>query len=205
MVPTVELPPACPFTCQVTAESVVLATLAVRDRVAPQRMVLLAGMTLAVATLIWRGCAPVVEYPHDSLMMLEYGSRLAEGQRPHVDYYSAMGFMAYALTAVGIALVGPCGAALGLGYLLLCPILTLWAWWLASARLAALPALLFAAMAGLLLAAPHAIGLRPEGLQSFGVLLAKIRFQCLTAQGSLVGGIRNRGHVRPGTCVHNAP
>src|ERR1035437_5415603 len=122
------------------------------------RRVLLTGMTLAVATFIWRGCAPLVEYPHDSLMMLDYGSRLVEGQRPHADYYSPMGFMAYALTAVGIALVGPCGAALGLGYLLLCPILTLWSWWLASARLAALPALLFAAMAGLLLMAPFAIG-----------------------------------------------
>ena len=45
-VPTLELPPVCPFTCQVTAESVVLATLAVKDSVAPQRMVPPAGVTV---------------------------------------------------------------------------------------------------------------------------------------------------------------
>ena len=48
MVPALELPPACPFTCQATAESVVLATLAVKLRVAPQRMVLLAGASVTV-------------------------------------------------------------------------------------------------------------------------------------------------------------
>ena len=48
MVPTVEFPPACPFTCHVTAESVVLDTLAVKVRVAPQRMVLVAGVSVTV-------------------------------------------------------------------------------------------------------------------------------------------------------------
>ena len=42
------LPPACPLTCQFTAWSVVLATLAVRVRVAPQRMVRLAGVSVTV-------------------------------------------------------------------------------------------------------------------------------------------------------------
>src|ERR1039457_453564 len=46
--PTAELPPASPLTCQVTVRLLVLATLAVRARVAPQRMVLPLGVSVTV-------------------------------------------------------------------------------------------------------------------------------------------------------------
>ena len=50
--------PRCPLTSQITAELVVLASLAARDRVAPQRMVLLAGVSVTVTgepTQFWIG------------------------------------------------------------------------------------------------------------------------------------------------------
>lgn len=48
IVPVAELPPATPFTCQVTAEFDEPATLTLKDWVAPTRIVALAGVTVTV-------------------------------------------------------------------------------------------------------------------------------------------------------------
>ena len=77
------------------------------------------------------------------------------GQRPHVDFYSPLGAVPLLMTALGMAVAGPCGSALTYGYAIVLPLMTLAAWWIARRRLPALVALIFALLVGLTLVATH--------------------------------------------------
>jgi hypothetical protein len=94
----------------------------------------------------------------DSAFLLDGGWRLLHGQRPHTDFYSPFGAIPLLIVTLGMALRGASAAALSLGYAIVFPFVTLWAWWIARRRLSAVTALLFAAMAGFLLVATHRLG-----------------------------------------------
>jgi len=118
-------------------------------------LVLVAVVVITLGMLLSFGCSHQWSCAWDSAFLLDGGWRLVGGQRPHTDFYSPLGAVPLMVTAVGMLAAGPCGSALGYGYAMLFPAVTLVAWSLARRRLPALHALVFASMIGFTLVATH--------------------------------------------------
>lgn len=52
------------------------------------------------------GFMPTVAYGHDIFVSLDGGWRILNGQRPHLDFFTALGPIWYLLTAAGLKLSG---------------------------------------------------------------------------------------------------
>ena len=117
--------------------------------------VLLAVVVVTLGMLLSFGYSHQWSCAWDSAFLLDGGWRLVGGQRPHTDFYSPLGAAPLMLTAAGMVVGGPCGSALGYGYAMLFPLVTLLAWTLARRRLPAVAALIFASLVGFTLVATH--------------------------------------------------
>jgi hypothetical protein len=94
----------------------------------------------------------------DSAFLLDGGWRLLNGQRPHTDFSSPFGAVSLLVITLGMAVTRGSAAALSIGYAIVFPFITLWAWWISRRRLSAVNAFLFAGMAGLLTIGTHRLG-----------------------------------------------
>jgi hypothetical protein len=116
----------------------------------------LAAIVLATLGMLWSfGCSHQWSCAWDSAFLLDGGWRMLQGQRPHVDFYSPLGAVPLLVTALGMILAGPRGAALTYGYALVFPLVTLAAWCTARRRVPPLHALVFGSMVGFTLVATH--------------------------------------------------
>jgi len=112
------------------------------------------------ALLLAVGVTPANLFANDHTILLDGAWRILHGQRPHLDWYSPLGPLPYLLCAFGMVAVGPCASATACGNVLLFGVLSLWAWLIASSRLSAVTALLFAALVGAITIGTHPLGHR---------------------------------------------
>jgi len=128
------------------------------DRPGAYRLALVGLVAIVLVTLgmlFSFGCTHQWSCAWDSAFLLDGGWRLLAGQRPHVDFYSPLGAVPLLVTALGMLVAGPRGAALSYGPAIVFPFVTLAAWWIARRRLPALHALVFCSMVGFTLVATH--------------------------------------------------
>lgn len=104
----------------------------------------LAGTSVIVSL----GAAHQEEFGHDLGIFLDGAWRVLQGQRPHVDFHTPIGPLTPLLFAFAMKVATPTVNAIGYGIALLFPVLTMWAWWLASRRMPAPAALLFSLFVG---------------------------------------------------------
>ncbi|MFB3776800.1 MAG: hypothetical protein ACE141_04290 [Bryobacteraceae bacterium] len=101
---------------------------------------------------------------HDVLQFLDVAWRLLNGQRPHVDFYSPMGPLAYLFTAAGLALSGLRVEGMGLGNAMFGAAVGIWGYRLALSRMSHAAASLTGVFVVLLAAAPQPLGAGPASL-----------------------------------------
>ena len=113
-----------------------------------------------VILLIIAGPAPQRDCPADAILYLDGAIRIVCGQRPHVDFYSPLGFTSFVPAVLGIFVCGRDIAALACGVAVLLPPITLCAWAIARPRFPAFTTTLFAAFSGGLTIATFPLGFR---------------------------------------------
>ncbi len=86
---------------------------------------------------------------------------MLNGQRPHIDFYSHLGFLAYLPTGIGLWLSGGTAWGLGYGQSLIALLLGIWAFLLGRKRLADVPLTLMCITVVLMAVAPFALGFSP--------------------------------------------
>jgi hypothetical protein len=122
---------------------------------------LVLAMLLICALRAWIGLTGMQVFSHDAFMPLDGAWRLLNGQRPHIDFYSYIGVLAYLPTAAGLLLSHGGAQGFGYGQALTGGLLGLWAFLLARRRLSGLAAVLFCLAVVLLCTAPYALGYSP--------------------------------------------
>jgi len=119
-------------------------------------LIVIAAICLARAC--YRGL-PIVTGAIDLTVALDGGWRVLNGQRPHVDYYSALGPISQFITAFGLALANHAVRGLNYASAILGFLISLWSLAIARSRMAppweALTGIFFA----LLIVAPAPLGL----------------------------------------------
>ncbi len=109
------------------------------------------------------GLTGTQNYSHDAFMLLDGAWRMMNGQLPHRDFYSHLGVLTYAPTAVGLWISG--GSATGYGYAQAFVGLTLgfWSYWLGRRYLQDVPACLLCVAVVLLAISTSQLG-DPPGM-----------------------------------------
>ncbi len=125
------------------------------------RLALLAVIVSLCAIRAYVGLIGTRDFSHDAFMLLDGAWRMLNGQRPHIDFYSHLGFLTYLPTEIGLRISR--GAAWGLGYgqALAGLLLGLWAFLLGRRRLADVPLVLMCISVVLMAIAPFALGFSP--------------------------------------------
>ena len=118
-------------------------------------------MLSVCALRAWIGLSGMQTFCHDAFMPLDGAWRLLNGQRPHIDFYSYIGVLAYAPTAAGLLLSHGGAQGFGYGQALAGGMLGVWTFLLARKRLPGVPAVLFCLAMVLLCTAPFAMGYSP--------------------------------------------
>lgn len=81
-------------------------------------------------------------YSHDAFMVFDGAWRMMNGQRPHVDFYSHLGLLTYAPTAVGLWIARGSASAYGYGQALMGLLVGFWAYFVGRRYLSDVPACL---------------------------------------------------------------
>lgn len=110
----------------------------------------------------------ISEMSHDTFILLDGAWRVAQGQRPHTDFYSPLGCYPLYLAAAGLT-GAPSMRCLVLAESALCVVVMAITLYIACRRLPALLSSLLAIHLGLLVLAPRSLGL-PLPLTSFAML-----------------------------------
>ena len=108
-----------------------------------------------------RACLGLVDsrqYSHDAFMFLDGAWRMLNGQRPHIDFYSHLGFLTYLPTLIGLKLSHDTAWGMGYGHAICGVLIGLWSYLLARKRLADVPLVLFCLCVTLVAVAPFALG-----------------------------------------------
>ncbi|HEX7361138.1 MAG TPA: hypothetical protein VF283_11675 [Bryobacteraceae bacterium] len=126
------------------------------------------GLAVLIAIVVaicgcraWIGLAGMQEYCHDAFMMLDGAWRMLNGQRPHIDFFTNVGMLAYAPTAVGLWMAHNHAQGFGYGQALAGFLLAAWAYFLGRKRLSGLPLALFCIAIAFVATAPSALGFSP--------------------------------------------
>ncbi len=148
------------------------------------------------------GLAGTQMFSHDAFMLLDGGWRMLNGQRPHVDFYTHLGVLAYAPTAFCLWISGARAQAFGYAQGLTAVIVGVWAYFIGRNRLRDMPLALMCVMVALMVADPSALGFSPFrvgpamtynrcGYAVLAVLLIEALFATKSnrARGDLLGGI----------------
>ena len=124
-----------------------------------------AGLLILLAVICgaraFSGLIGTRDYSHDAFMLLDGGWRMLNGQRPHIDFYSHLGFLTYAPTAIGLWLSRGTAWGFGYGQALVGFILGVWCYLLGRKRLTDLPFALICLAVVTIAVAPFAPGFSP--------------------------------------------
>jgi hypothetical protein len=104
------------------------------------------------------GCPTINAMPWDVATLLDGGFRVLNHQKPHVDFYSPLGFLPLALIAAGMKIGSVSASAFAVIQALLLPALTLWAWLLLRSRTSAFFAVFLSLWIGVLAITPRSLG-----------------------------------------------
>lgn len=118
----------------------------------------IASMAAICSIRAWFGSMPILRHAVDDMVALDGAWRVLSGQRPHVDYYSALGPVSSFIYAFGLALAHNGVNGLNYGAAVFGFLLGLWAFAIARRRVAAPWAALIAISYALLIVAPAALG-----------------------------------------------
>ena len=125
------------------------------------KVVLFAAMAALCGVRAYIGLIGTRNFSHDAFMLFDGAWRMLNGQHPHIDFYSHVGYLTYVPTVIGLWLAR--GTAWGFGYgQALSGLLTgCWAYWLGRKRLADVPLVLLCLSVVLMTVAPFALGFSP--------------------------------------------
>jgi hypothetical protein len=101
---------------------------------------------------------PVLIHANDNMIALDGGWRVLSGQRPHVDFYSALGPISSMITAFGLALDHHAVQGINYGSAILGFLIGLWSFLIARSRMASPWAALTGIFFALLIVAPAPLG-----------------------------------------------
>ena len=121
-------------------------------------------LTLMAAVCVCRVYVGLVGsrlYSHDAFMLFDGAWRMLNGQRPHADFYSLVGFLTYVPTALGLMLSHGTAWGFGYGQALVGALLGVWAYLLGRRRLTDVPLTLLCMGVVLLVASPFPLGFSP--------------------------------------------
>ncbi len=118
-------------------------------------MVVLCGLRAYIGLIGTR------DFSHDAFMLFDGAWRMLNGQRPHIDFYSHVGYLTYLPTVVGLWLARGTAWGFGYGQALAGLLAGFWAYWLGRKRLADVPLVLMCLSVVLMTVAPFALGFSP--------------------------------------------
>jgi hypothetical protein len=104
------------------------------------------------------GCPAINAMPWDVATLLDGGFRVLHHQKPHVDFYSPLGFLPLALIAAGMKIGSVSASAFAAIQAFLLPGLTIWAWLLLRSRTSAFFAVFLSLWIGVLAITPRSLG-----------------------------------------------
>lgn len=127
----------------------------------PARLGLLAAVAGICLARAYIGLYGTQLYSHDAFPLLDGAWRILNGQRPHADFFTALGPLSYFPTVAGLILSGGRAGGFGFGQALVGFIAGLWTYLITRQRLSDVPAVL-ACLAGVLIAtAPFSLDRYP--------------------------------------------
>lgn len=126
----------------------------------------IAGLLVAfiAAVCIARAYAALIaseDFTTDAFMIFDGAWRIMNGQQPHADFYSHLGFLTYAPEVVGLWITRGTAYSFGYSQALVAALLGCWAFLLARRRIADVPAILFTLAIVFVTVAPFAPGFPP--------------------------------------------
>ena len=122
------------------------------------KLLLLLPVLLICATRAYVGLVGSRMFSHDAFMLFDGAWRMLNGQRPHIDFYSHLGFLAYAPTILGLRLSHGTAWGLGYGQAFVALLLSFWTYLVGRKRLTDVPLVLMCISVALLTAAPFSLG-----------------------------------------------
>ncbi len=129
-----------------------------------RHFVFLGPAALLLAAVAYIGAVRTHTCGHDVILTLDDAWRVLCGQRPHVDYFSALGPVYQLLSAAGLALAGLRSEGVGYAAVLGGTVTGLWGYRLALSRMRFLPSVLTGLFLVLLASAPVPLGAGPFSL-----------------------------------------
>ena len=125
------------------------------------RLLFVVCLLLICGTAAFIGIVPTRIFGHDNFLWLGNGWRVYCGQRPHVDFYSPWGPLAFLIVGLGMFVSNASPNALGYGSAMFGLFVGLWAYRLGRNRLEAAPRILLGLYLALLVTAPYPLGTSP--------------------------------------------
>src|SRR5205085_807988 len=122
-----------------------------------------AGLAALCLVRVRIALAGVELFSHDVFAMFDPAWRMLHGQRPHIDFYSHLGVVAYLPTLLGMWLAqgNGQGFAYALGSSLAACLVGAWIYLVGRQRMAAMPLLVLVALTVLIVADPSTLGFSP--------------------------------------------
>ena len=166
-------------------------------------MIFLFTLAALCGTRAYTGLYGTRIYSHDAFMVLDGAWRMIHGQRPHVDFNSMIGPMAYVPAVIGLWMSGYTASGFGYGLALAGVVIGVWAYLLGS-RLHPVLRILFSLFAAGVALSPATVGPSPFAISpgmtynrlSYG-LLALLLLECLQPEDRL----RTAGGVSTGVAL----
>src|SRR5689334_3160795 len=115
-------------------------------------------VTVLATAMYMVGLPAITVLPWDMAIQWDGAWRIAQGQIPNVDFRAVIPPLTLELSALGLLSKAPSAACIAYGNLILFVVLTGWAWMVASRRLSAASACLFAVFVGITVLAPRPLG-----------------------------------------------
>lgn len=148
----------------------------------------IAAATASSVLLFLTGVSHQRVYPQDQGFLLDGGYRMICGQRPHADFHSHEGIVAYLPIVLGIMVGGVRAAALAYGPAILSPVLAVWTWWLSARRFSACVAMFFSWMTAGLVVGTFALSVEAWNIPTYAMQYNRLGWSltCMLAATILV-------------------
>ena len=118
----------------------------------------IAVMAAICATRALFGGVPVLNHGIDNMVALDAGWRVLSGQRPHIDFYSALGPISSLITAFGLALAHHAAQGVNYASAILGFLIGVWSFLIARSRMATPWAAVTGIFFALLIVSPAPLG-----------------------------------------------
>lgn len=141
---------------------------------------LLVLVLLTAGVMVAMGATPILIYPNDFSYIIDGSWRVANGQIPHLDFFTPLGPVIFLVGGLGMQLAGPCVSSIAYANTLVFVVFSTWAWAIARTRLSPALSFLFALYVGFMVAATsvYAQGFKALGYSAmfnrYGVALTAL-------------------------------